>query len=358
MGQTGSLRRIGNTCASPFIQLRTGGLPIGGRLPSCPTSYERQVDNRLLCRRTCPLQETRVAIASRRSILSVDVEDYFHVEAFSGIVDRADWESYPSRVEANTKRLLDLFDEMNVRTTCFILGWVAEREPKLVAEIVRRGHEPACHSYWHRMITRLTPQEFREDTLRSKDCIEQAAGERIFGYRAPTFSITEKSSWAPEILAETGFRYDSSIFPVKHDLYGVPHAPREPFRLDTPSGPLDEYPMTTFRMGFGPNMPVAGGGYLRIFPYWYTSMGVKRAWREGLPVITYLHPWEIDPEQPRLNAKLKSRLRHYTNLGKMRDRLRKLVALGEFTSFRDSGIAPGDTKFTWSTKAEQAAAVS
>jgi polysaccharide deacetylase family protein (PEP-CTERM system associated) len=293
----------------------------------------------------------------RRNVLSVDVEDYFHVEAFSGIVDRQQWDSYPSRVEANTMRLLDLFDEIGVKATCFVLGWVAERQPKLVAEIVRRGHEPACHSYWHRMIFRLTPQEFRDDTIRAKQCIEQAAGQSVFGYRAPTFSITEKSAWAPDILAETGFTYDSSIFPVKHDKYGVPHAPREPFRLETPSGPLTEYPMTTFRLPVGPNLPVAGGGYLRIFPYWYTSMGVRRAWKEGLPVITYVHPWEIDPEQPRMNAGWKSRLRHYTNLSKTGERLRALVELGGFSSFRDSGIAPGNRTFEWNTRAEQAAAV-
>ena len=140
----------------------------------------------------------------QQNVLSVDVEDYFQVEAFAGIVDRSQWESFPSRVEANTLRLLDLFDETGVKSTCFILGWVAERYPKLVAEIVKRGHEPACHSYWHRLIFRLTPEEFREDTRRAKDCIEQAAGEAVYGYRAPTFSITEKSSWAPEVLAETG----------------------------------------------------------------------------------------------------------------------------------------------------------
>jgi polysaccharide deacetylase family protein (PEP-CTERM system associated) len=274
-----------------------------------------------------------------RNVLSVDVEDYFHVEAFAGIVGREQWESYPSRVEANTRRLLDLFDETGVKATCFILGWVAERYPKLVAEIVERGHEPACHSYWHRLIFRLSPKEFREDTLRAKDAIEQAAGVPVYGYRAPSFSMTEKSFWAPEILTELGFRYDSSIFPVMHDTYGVPGAPRGPFCLETPSGPLNEYPMSTFRFWNSPNMPVAGGGYLRIFPSWYTRMGVRRAWKEGLPVVAYVHPWEVDPEQPRMkNAGLKSKLRHYTNLAKTAERLRKLLALGPFTSFRESGL--------------------
>ena len=276
----------------------------------------------------------------RRNVLSVDVEDYFQVEAFAKVVNRDQWESFPSRVEANTHRLLDLFDETGVKATCFILGWVAERQPKLVREIVERGHEPGCHSYWHRLIYRLSPQEFREDTLRAKNCIEQAAGEAVYGYRAPTFSITEKSSWAPGILAELGFRYDSSIFPVKHDNYGVPAAPRGPFAIPTPSGCLNEFPMTTFRFWNGPNLPVAGGGYLRIFPNWYTRVGVRRAWKEGLPVITYVHPWEVDPDQPRMNAGFKSRLRHYTNLGKTAGRLRKLLALGPFTSFRESGLEP------------------
>lgn len=286
--------------------------------------------------------------ATRKNILSVDVEDYFHVEAFSDIVPRERWDSYPTRVEANTRHLLELFDETGVKATCFILGWVAERYPHLVQEIVRRGHEPACHSYWHRLIFRLTPAEFREDTLRAKNCIEQAAGQPVYGYRAPTFSVTEKSSWAPDVLAELGFRYDSSIFPVKHDLYGVPHAPRVPFRLDTPSGPLSEYPMSTFRLWNSTNLPVGGGGYLRIFPYWYTSMGVRRAWKEGLPIITYVHPWEVDPEQPRLSGRLKSRLRHYTNLAKTSERLRKLIGLGNFASFRDSGIEPQNQTFHWS----------
>ena len=160
--------------------------------------------------------------------------------------------------------------------------------------------------------------------------------------------MTEKSSWAPDVLAELGFRYDSSIFPVKHDLYGVPHAPRVPFRLDTPSGPLSEYPMSTFRLWNSTNLPVGGGGYLRIFPYWYTSMGVRRAWKEGLPIITYVHPWEVDPEQPRLSGRLKSRLRHYTNLAKTSERLRKLIGLGNFASFRDSGIEPQNQTFHWS----------
>jgi polysaccharide deacetylase family protein (PEP-CTERM system associated) len=275
-----------------------------------------------------------------RDIVSVDVEDYFHVEAFSDIVKRSQWDGYRSCVEANTERVLDLLDECGVKGTFFILGWVAERKPGLVRKIVERGHEPACHSYWHRLIYQLSPQEFREDTQRAKDCIEQAAGEQISGYRAPSFSITARSAWAPEILRELGFTYDSSVFPVHHDLYGVAGAPRKPFLIETGSGPLMEYPMTTFRVGNSPNLPVAGGGYLRLFPYWYTEAGVRRVWKEGLRVISYVHPWEFDPEQPRLPGRLKSRIRHYTNLSKTADRLKQLMGLGEFGPFRD--CRPGE----------------
>ena len=287
------------------------------------------------------------------SIISVDVEDYFHVEAFARVVDRNSWCSFASRVERNTERILDLFDERQIKGTFFILGWVADRYPHLVRRIIERGHEPACHSYWHRLIYKLTPDEFREDTLRAKNCIEQAAGAPIYGYRAPSFSVTARSVWALDILAQLGFRYDSSVFPVKHDTYGVPDSPRRPFRVETPFGPIVEFPMATFRFGSGPNLPVAGGGYLRMFPFSYTRVGVRRAWTEGLPVVSYIHPWEIDPEQPRIEASLKSRLRHYTSLGKTETRLRKLLSLGQFTSFRDSGLADSAPSFSFKETVSQ-----
>ena len=283
-----------------------------------------------------------------KSIISVDVEDYYHVEAFAGVIDRGTWPDYASRVERNTQRILDLFDDHKVKGTFFILGWVAERYPNLVREITARGHEPACHSYWHRLIYKLTPDEFREDTRRAKDLIEQAGAERFYGYRAPSFSITNRSAWALDILAELGFTYDSSVFPVKHDVYGVSGAPRSPFRVETPFGPIVEFPMATFRFkASGPNMPVAGGGYLRMLPYWYTRTGVQRAWREGLPVVSYIHPWEIDPDQPRLNAPFKSRLRHYSNLKKTEGRLRKLLTLDRFSNFRDSGLLASAPAFSF-----------
>ena len=271
-------------------------------------------------------------------ILSVDVEDYFHVEAFADTVAPSTWGQYPSRVEANTHRLLDLFDEFDAKATFFVLGWIAERHPGLIREIVVRGHELACHSYWHRVIYRLSPHEFWEDACRSKHVIEQAAGIAIKGYRAPNYSVTSKSLWALDILAETGFSYDSSIFPIRHDIYGIPDAPRFPFRITTRSGSLVEYPITTFRF-VGSNLPVGGGGYLRILPFWYTRLGLNRAEKEGLPRIIYVHPWEIDPEQPRLQGCARSRFRHYTNLRKTYDRLRFLLGQGKFQSFSASGVA-------------------
>jgi polysaccharide deacetylase family protein (PEP-CTERM system associated) len=277
------------------------------------------------------------------ALLSVDVEDYFQVEAFSDRVDRASWSDHPSRVEANTRVVLDLFDECGVKGTFFTLGWVAERFPGLVREIVDRGHEPACHSYWHRLVYKLSQDEFREDTRRAKGLIEDAAGVAIHGYRAPSFSVMKNSLWALDILAELGFRYDSSIFPIQHDVYGMPDAPRVPFRVDTKAGPVAEFPMSTFRMSKfqwigGNNLPVGGGGYLRIFPFWMTRFGVRRALQNGVPLITYIHPWEVDPGQPRLQGRLTSRLRHYTNLKRTAARILELSRMVSFTSFRDSGL--------------------
>ena len=273
------------------------------------------------------------------NVFSVDVEDYFQVEAFADIVPREQWSRYTLRVEANTLRILDLLDEHRVNATFFVLGWVAERVPRLVREIASRGHEVGCHSYWHRLIYSLTPREFAEDTSRAKGVIEQAAGQPVRGYRAPSYSITRQSLWALDVLVQAGFTYDSSIFPIRHDTYGIPDAPRAPFRITTPSGPIVEYPITTFRFRVGPNLPVGGGGYLRLLPFWYTRIGVARAAAEHLPLLAYIHPWEIDPEQPRVPARARSRLRHYTNLTRTRDKLGALLRLGEFSSFAGSGLA-------------------
>jgi polysaccharide deacetylase family protein (PEP-CTERM system associated) len=278
-----------------------------------------------------------------KDVVSVDVEDYFHAEALSKAAPRSEWDQFPSRVEANTHRLLELFAEQDVHATFFAVGWVAERFPSLIREIAAEGHELACHSYWHRLVYRLKPEEFREDTYRAKSVIEQIAGQAIYGYRAPTYSILDASLWALEILAELGFTYDSSIYPIHHDRYGMPSAPRAPFRIRTASGPLTEYPLTTFRMA-GHSFPVGGGGYLRILPCWYTAMGIKRAHRDGLPIITYIHPWEIDPEQPRLPVKLLTKLRHYVNLSRTYDRLARMLQTRAFTSFRESHLSEMTTE--------------
>jgi polysaccharide deacetylase family protein (PEP-CTERM system associated) len=279
---------------------------------------------------------TNVPNSQIADILSVDVEDYFHVEAFAGCVSRDDWERYPSRVRRNTLEVLSLFAEHGARGTFFVLGWVAERDPQLVREIAAAGHELACHSFAHRQVFALTPEEFRADLRRAKAAIEDAAGAKIFGYRAPTFSIVRRSLWALDILAEEGFLYDSSVFPIHHDLYGFPDAPRRAYKHSCAAGgAILEIPMSTVRIA-GKNLPVGGGGYLRLLPMSYTRWAMRAVHeREQQPVVVYLHPWEIDPEQPRIAAGWKSRLRHYTGLGEMKGRLKELLAGGRFAPAMD-----------------------
>ena len=271
-----------------------------------------------------------------RSAFSVDVEDYFHVEAFSRDVARDAWTSYPSRVVANTTRLLDLLDRYRVRGTFFVLGWVAQREPALVREIRDRGHELGCHSYWHRLIYKLSPDEFREDTKTAKDAIEQASGVEVTGYRAPTFSITAKSLWALDVLADCGFRFDSSIYPIYHDNYGLAGSPRDPYAVvaGAAASRIAEFPISTFR-AFGRDLPVAGGGYLRMLPLWYNRAGIDKMLDDARPAMVYVHPWEIDPDQPRIRTRLRSRLRHYTNLGRMQARIEHLLERYAFAPVGD-----------------------
>jgi polysaccharide deacetylase family protein (PEP-CTERM system associated) len=255
--------------------------------------------------------------------ITVDVEDYFHTEAMNNTVMQGEWSQLPTRVERNTQRIFELFAKHDVRGTFFFLGWVAERFPGLVREAARLGHEIGCHSYWHRLVYRLTPDQFREDTKRAKAVIENACGAQILGYRAPSFSLIKGTEWAPEILAELGFLYDSSVCPIKHDLYGNPDAPRVPFR--TAGGRLMEFPIATFAIGRH-NFPVGGGGYLRILPYSYMRWGLSHLNRTNkLRVIVYTHPWEIDPEQPRLRAGARSRFRQYTGLKTTAGKLERLL---------------------------------
>jgi polysaccharide deacetylase family protein (PEP-CTERM system associated) len=263
--------------------------------------------------------------------LSVDVEDYFQVEAFAHRVPRSQWPAFPPRVRQNTERVLRLLERNRCGATFFILGWVAEREPSLVRDIVQAGHEVGCHSHLHRRVHTLTPGEFREDVRRARGAIEDAAGVAVVGFRAPTFSITRRSLWALEILAELGFVYDSSIFPVRHDLYGIPDAPHGVHQRQLASGQMIwEFPPSTVRVA-GQNLPAAGGGYLRLLPMAFTRWAIRRIHRrERRPVIMYFHPWELDPEQPRLQAGWKSRVRHYSGLRKTEARLDKILAEGRF----------------------------
>jgi polysaccharide deacetylase family protein (PEP-CTERM system associated) len=259
-----------------------------------------------------------------RNAFSVDVEDYFHVEALASVVKRADWPSLEYRAEHSTYRLLELLAAEGVRATFFTLGWVAKRSPQLVRAIHDAGHEVACHGLNHQMVNRQTPEQFRAETRESKLLLEDACGAPVRGYRAATYSITRESLWALQILAELGFVYDSSIFPIRHDLYGIPDAPRFPYR---PSGTnLLEVPVTTVQF-MGQRLPCGGGGYFRLLPYALFRSALRRVNRtDRQAAVFYCHPWEVDPEQPRIaGLSLKSRFRHYTNLSKMESRLRRLL---------------------------------
>lgn len=260
--------------------------------------------------------------------MSVDVEDYFQVSAFDEAVSRDRWDSFESRVTANTERVLATLARRSTRATFFVLGWVAERYPSLVRKIAGYGHEIASHGYDHRLVFDLTPEEFRADLRRASAAIESAAGVRVRGYRAPSFSITERSLWALDVLIEEGYTYDASIFPIHHDRYGLPSAPRHIHTITRSAGTLWEVPGSTTRVS-GMNLPIAGGGYFRLLPYGWTRLGIARVNRlERQPVVFYIHPWELDPEQPRLPASQLTRLRHYRNLSETVPRLERL--LGEF----------------------------
>jgi polysaccharide deacetylase family protein (PEP-CTERM system associated) len=269
-----------------------------------------------------------------RNVMTVDVEDYFHVSALAASAPRDRWPAFESRVEASTGRLLDLFDEAGVTVTCFVLGWVADRHPDLVRAIAARGHEVASHGYWHQLVYDLSPEGFREDVRRSKGLLEDLSGQAVAGYRAPSFSITRRSLWALDVLIEEGYTYDTSIFPVRHDRYGIADAPRLPYRVTRPAGTIVEVPPATVRLA-GQNLPVAGGGYFRLLPYAWHRLGIGRLNRtDKAAAVFYLHPWEIDPGQPRLPASAVSRFRHYTNLHRTEGRLRRLLHDAPFGSMR------------------------
>ena len=299
--------------------------------------------------------------------LTVDVEDYFQVSAFDRVVARDRWHEYETRVAANTDRLLGIFAEAGVKATFFVLGWVADHDGSIVRRIADAGHEVASHGYGHRLVYDLTPEAFREDVRRARRVLQDLSGQPVGGYRAPSFSITERSLWALDVLMEEGYQYDASIFPIRHDRYGIPGAPRHPFRVGVGRGfslagvgrpfrvadvgrpfrvasdnepGLLEIPASTVRLA-GMNLPIAGGGYFRLLPFWWTRFGIARVNEaEGKPVIFYVHPWEVDPGQPRLNASLVSRFRHYRNLQQTERRLRRLLRRFAFGTIEDS-LLPG-----------------
>lgn len=267
--------------------------------------------------------------------MTVDVEEHFQVSAFSSAIDRATWDSLPSRVGPNTERLLDLFDDASIKATFFILGWVAERQPDLALRVAERGHEIACHGYSHHLVHEQTPAQFLDDLVRTRKLLQDQSGQPVLGHRAASFSIDRRNLWALDVVAEAGFGYDSSLFPVVHDRYGMPGAPRRIHRLRTPRGDeLVEVPPSTLGL-WRWNLPVGGGGYLRLYPTAFTEWVIGRLNRQSMPAVVYVHPWELDPGQPRMRGPRLSRLRHYVNLKSTGAKLRKLLERYRFGSVQE-----------------------
>jgi len=281
--------------------------------------------------------------------MSVDVEDYFQVSAFEAVVSRKQWDEFACRVESNTGVLLDLFREYDVSATFFVLGWIAERFPGLVERIHGAGHEIASHGYEHRLVTQLTPELFRADLRRAAAALEAAVPVVVEGFRAPSFSISAGSLWAYDVLREEGYRYSSSVFPVRHDRYGIPSFPRRPVQLRGPTGrSIWEFPMTTWRV-LGRNVPAAGGGWLRVLPLGVMHRAIRVANAAEIPAIVYTHPWEIDPGQPRVRAAPpKARLRHYVNLSRTLGRLERLLGAHRFGTVSEvlSGLKARESTWT------------
>jgi polysaccharide deacetylase family protein (PEP-CTERM system associated) len=308
---------------------------LGGWLTSGSHSTEEEKPSSR--RRDVTVSHPTAALSSRLvqpgqplNAFTIDLEDYFHTEVASRALDPAQWPEMPSRIESSVMRLLDVLEETGSQATVFTLGWVAERYPALLREVARRGHEIACHSFRHQPVFRLTPQQFWEDTLHAKMCIEDAVGSPVHGYRAPNFSITPGTEWAFDILSELGFRYDSSVHPVWHKLYSNPTAPRFPYRI--PNTGLLEIPVSTLRVA-GKNLPVAGGAYLRLLPFLYTYYGLKHLIeQEGQPVTLYIHPWELDYLQPVVNPEWKSRIRQTWGTDTLEQKLRRLLQEWRFAS--------------------------
>lgn len=283
------------------------------------------------------MEQRRIASSRILNGLSVDVEDWFQVGAFENTIDRVDWDGLALRVADNVKFVLDLFDACEVKATFFTLGWVAEREPAAIRSIVERGHELASHGYDHARVFTLTPEQFAADLAKTRAILEDAGGAAITGYRAPSFSIDARTPWAHEVLADHGYRYSSSVAPIVHDHYGWRDAPRFAFR-PVEGSELVEIPVTTAQIGER-RLAAGGGGFFRVLPYAFSRWAIARVnERDERPAIFYFHPWEIDPDQPRIkDAPLRSRVRHYTNLSTMADKLRRLA--GDFSWGRMDEIA-------------------
>jgi len=256
---------------------------------------------------------------------TVDVEDYFQVSAFASRIRPEDWDHYECRVERNTHRVLEIAAKAGTTGTFFVLGWIAERYPQLVRDIQDAGHEIGCHSMWHQLVYDLGPDKFRRDLIDARNVLEDVTGTAIELYRSPSFSVTQRSLWALPILREEGFHTDSSIYPVRHDCYGIPTAPLDPYIIDTSAGAVREFPGMVCEVA-GMRVPVGGGGYLRLFPWALTRHLLHRVRRAGRPLNVYIHPWEFDPDQPRIAASLKSRFRHYQNLTTTAGKIERLLS--------------------------------
>ena len=271
--------------------------------------------------------------------LTIDVEDYFHVAAFRMNITKDEWAKYQTRADRNTFHVLDLLDEKKVKGTFFVLGWLAEKMPAIVREIRNRGHEVASHGYGHDLIYTMKPAEFRNDIVRAKTLLEDIIGERILGYRAPSFSITRASLWALDQLIEAGFLYDSSIFPIYHDLYGMPEVDPFPHKIRREGGEIMEFPASTMKVkifkGKSVAIPISGGGYLRLLPLWVIKRGLRRVnLIDKQPAVIYFHPWELDPAQPKIKCGIKSRFRHYYNLKGTEGKLKNLLESFRFAPMK------------------------
>ncbi len=267
-----------------------------------------------------------------KNAISIDVEDWFCANNISEIINIREWGQCESRIKQNTSKILSILEKRSVKATFFILGWIAERFPEIVVDINGEGHEIATHGYSHSLLTRITPHEFEDDLCKSIEIIGRHADQDIIGFRAPSFSITRATFWAFDILRKYKIRYDSSIFPVKfHPDYGVPDVPKGPYKVNDD---LWEFPLSCFNI-FGENVPCSGGGYFRLFPYLFTRYGIRRCNNDGRPVVFYLHPWEVDPDIPRISLSFIKKFRHYNNLNKTEKRLERLLDDFEFTTIKE-----------------------